>query len=169
MPCPDCISAPLQTLSLQELQKDFESASPTDTNNNQTTANGASISYITFRPPAHGAGPGQSLGELGSTTTLQGSTFSVLPTADTDPVLTAPPYISFHTIILDMSGVCFVDLMGTKALSKVSSALPTQPGNSWVPSAPSHKGVYVPQLFGFSPSASQIFPFSPSPERRLYA
>ncbi|NXO92876.1 S26A9 protein, partial [Certhia brachydactyla] len=111
-----------KTLSLQELQKDFESASPTDTNNNQTTANGASISYITFRPPAHGAGPGQSPGGLGSTTTLQGSTFSVLPTAETDPVLTAPPYISFHTIILDMSGVCFVDLMGTKALSKLCSS-----------------------------------------------
>ncbi|NXE01481.1 S26A9 protein, partial [Chaetorhynchus papuensis] len=112
-----------KTLSLQELQKDFESASPTDTNNNQTTANGASISYITFRPPAHGAGPGQSPGELGSsTTTLPGSTFSVLPAADADPVLTAPPYVSFHTIILDMSGVCFVDLMGTKALSKLCSS-----------------------------------------------
>ncbi|NWU29550.1 S26A9 protein, partial [Dyaphorophyia castanea] len=111
-----------KTLSLQELQKDFESASPTDTNNNQTTANGASISYITFHPPAHGARPGQSPEELGSTTTLQGSTFSVLPTAEADPVLTAPPYISFHTIILDMSGVCFVDLMGTKALSKLCSS-----------------------------------------------
>ncbi|NXT08117.1 S26A9 protein, partial [Prunella fulvescens] len=111
-----------KTLSLQELQKDFESASPTDTNNNQTTANGASISYITFHPPAHGAGPGQSPGQLGSSSTLQGSTFSVLPTADTDPVLAAPPYISFHTIILDMSGVCFVDLMGTKALSKLCSS-----------------------------------------------
>ncbi|NXT70251.1 S26A9 protein, partial [Chaetops frenatus] len=104
-----------KTLSLQELQKDFESTSPTDTNNNQTAANGASISYITFQPPAHGAGPGQSPGELGST-------FSVLPRADADPVLTAPPYISFHTIILDMSGVCFVDLMGTKALSKLCSS-----------------------------------------------
>ncbi|NXI33491.1 S26A9 protein, partial [Sterrhoptilus dennistouni] len=113
-----------KTLSLQELQKDFESASPTDTNNNQTTANGASISYITFHPPTRGAGPGQSPGELGSSssTTLQGSTFSVLPAADADPVLTAPPYISFHTIILDMSGVCFVDLMGTKALSKLCSS-----------------------------------------------
>ncbi|XP_023802435.1 solute carrier family 26 member 9-like [Cyanistes caeruleus] len=100
-----------KTLSLQELQKDFESASPTDTNNNQTTANGASISYITFQPPAQGAGLGQSPGELGSSS----STFS-------DPVLTAPPYISFHTIILDMSGVCFVDLMGTKALSKLCSS-----------------------------------------------
>ncbi|NWV78390.1 S26A9 protein, partial [Dasyornis broadbenti] len=111
-----------KTLSLQELQKDFESASPTDTNNNQTTANGASISYIAFRPPGPGAGPVQSPRELGSTTTLQGSTLSVLPTAEADPVLTAPPYINFHTIILDMSGVCFVDLMGTKALSKLCSS-----------------------------------------------
>ncbi|NWU39033.1 S26A9 protein, partial [Hylia prasina] len=113
-----------KTLSLQELQNDFESASPTDTNNNQTTANGASISYITFHPPACRAGPGQSPGELGSssTTSLQGRAFSILPVADADPMLTAPPYISFHTIILDMSGVCFVDLMGTKALSKLCSS-----------------------------------------------
>ncbi|NWH78790.1 S26A9 protein, partial [Piaya cayana] len=111
-----------KTLSLQELQKDFESASPTDTNNNQTTANGASISYVTFRPPSNGAGQGPPRGELGSTTTLQGSTFSVAPAADADPMMTAPPYISFHTIILDMSGVCFVDLMGTKALGKLCSS-----------------------------------------------
>ncbi|NWS10894.1 S26A9 protein, partial [Pachyramphus minor] len=111
-----------KTLSLQELQKDFESTSPTDTNNNQTMGNGASISYVTFQPPANGAGQVQSSRDLGSTTTLQGSTFSVMPRADVDPVLTAPPYISFHTIILDMSGVCFVDLMGTKALSKLCSS-----------------------------------------------
>ncbi|NXG70339.1 S26A9 protein, partial [Baryphthengus martii] len=111
-----------KTLSLQELQKDFESTSPTDTNNNQTTANGASISYVTFRPPASGAGQAHGSGALGSTAALQGSTFSVTPTADVDPVMTAPPYISFHTIILDMSGVCFVDLMGTKALGKLCSS-----------------------------------------------
>ncbi|NXY72919.1 S26A9 protein, partial [Glareola pratincola] len=111
-----------KTLSLQELQKDFESTSPTDTNNNQTTANGASISYVTFRSPANGTGQAHASNELGSTTTLQGSTFSVLPTADVDPMMTAPPYISFHTIILDMSGVCFVDLMGTKALGKLCSS-----------------------------------------------
>lgn len=109
-------------MSLQELQKDFESTSPTDTNNNQTTANGASISYVTFRPPANGAGQVHSSGELGSTTSLQGSTFSIMPTADVDPMATAPPYVSFHTIILDMSGVCFVDLMGTKALGKLCSS-----------------------------------------------
>ncbi|NXJ67194.1 S26A9 protein, partial [Rostratula benghalensis] len=111
-----------KTLSLQELQKDFESTSPTDTNNNQTTANGASISYVTFRPPANGAGRVHASSELGSTTTLQGSTLSVLPRADADPMMTAPPYVSFHTIILDMSGVCFVDLMGTKALGKLCSS-----------------------------------------------
>ncbi|KAL2295318.1 hypothetical protein Nmel_017730 [Mimus melanotis] len=111
-----------KTLSLQELQKDFESASPTDTNNNQTAANGASISYITFHPAARGAGLGQSPGELGnsSSSTLQGSTITLQ--GSPDPVLAAPPYISFHTIILDMSGVCFVDLMGTKALSKLCSS-----------------------------------------------
>ncbi|KAM8988458.1 solute carrier family 26 member 9 [Ara ararauna] len=106
-----------KTLSLQELQKDFESSSPTDTNNNQTTANGASISYVTFQPPAN-SGVGSS--ELGSTNSVQGSTF--MPSAELDPVMTAPPYISFHTIILDMSGVCFVDLMGTKALGKLCSS-----------------------------------------------
>ncbi|NXA21856.1 S26A9 protein, partial [Ibidorhyncha struthersii] len=111
-----------KTLSLQELQKDFESTSPTDTNNNQTTANGASISYVTFHPPTNGAGQVHTSRELGSTSTLQGSTFSVMPTADVDPMMTAPPYISFHTIILDMSGVCFVDLMGTKALGKLCSS-----------------------------------------------
>nr|XP_025967806.1 solute carrier family 26 member 9 [Dromaius novaehollandiae] len=110
-----------KTLSLQELQKDFESTSPTDTNNNQTTANGASISYVTFCPPANGAGPVHTSSELGSTTSLQASTFSVMP-ADVDPMTTAPPYVSFHTIILDMSGVCFVDLMGTKALGKLCSS-----------------------------------------------
>ncbi|NXT01102.1 S26A9 protein, partial [Jacana jacana] len=111
-----------KTLSLQELQKDFESNSPTDTNNNQTTANGASISYVTFRPATTGAGQVHASSELGSTTTLQGSTLSILPRADADPMMTAPPYVSFHTIILDMSGVCFVDLMGTKALGKLCSS-----------------------------------------------
>ncbi|NWY03275.1 S26A9 protein, partial [Nothoprocta ornata] len=88
-----------KTLSLQELQKDFESASPTDTNNNQTAANGTSISYV-------------------STSELHGSAFGIPP----DPMASAPPLVSFHTIILDMSGVCFVDLMGTKALGKLCSS-----------------------------------------------
>ncbi|NXN93347.1 S26A9 protein, partial [Rhinopomastus cyanomelas] len=111
-----------KTLSLQELQKDFESTSPTDTNNNQTIANGASISYVTFRPAASAAGQGHAAREPGSAATRQGSTFSVVSAPDVDPVTTAPPYVSFHTIILDMSGVCFVDLMGTKALGKLCSS-----------------------------------------------
>ncbi|NWH61478.1 S26A9 protein, partial [Geococcyx californianus] len=119
---PNFLLSQNKTLSLQELQKDFESTSPTDTNNNQTTANGASISYVTFRPPTNSAGQVHTSSELGSTTTLQRSTFCVTPTADVDPMMTAPPYISFHTIILDMSGVCFVDLMGTKALGKLCSS-----------------------------------------------
>ncbi|XP_026511033.1 solute carrier family 26 member 9-like [Terrapene carolina triunguis] len=111
-----------KTLSVQELQKDFETTSPTDTNNNQTTANGTSISYITFRPPANNAGQVNTSSEQGSISSHRGSTCSVIPAANVDPMITAPPYVSFHTIILDMSGVCFVDLMGTKALGKLCSS-----------------------------------------------
>ncbi|TFK00472.1 chromobox protein-like protein 5 [Platysternon megacephalum] len=111
-----------KTLSVQELQKDFESTSPTDTNNNQTTANGTSISYITFHPPANNAGQVNTSSEQGSISSHRGSTCSVIPAANVDPMITAPPYVSFHTIILDMSGVCFVDLMGTKALGKLCSS-----------------------------------------------
>uniref|UniRef100_A0A8D2KQP5 Solute carrier family 26 member 9 n=1 Tax=Varanus komodoensis TaxID=61221 RepID=A0A8D2KQP5_VARKO len=92
----------LQTLSLQELQNDFGSTSPTDTNNNQTAANGNSISYIAFNPAMN-----------------TGNTCSIIPASNIDPMTTAPPFVNFHTIILDMSGVCFVDLMGTKALGKL--------------------------------------------------
>lgn len=36
------------------------------------------------------------------------------------PVLTLEPQpVPFHTLILDMAGVCFIDLMGIKALIKV--------------------------------------------------
>ncbi|XP_074833684.1 solute carrier family 26 member 9 [Carettochelys insculpta] len=111
-----------KTLSVQELQKDFESTSPTDTNNNQTTANGNSISYITFHPPANNAGQVNTSSELGSFSSQRGSTCSVVPMANVDPMITAPPCVSFHTIVLDMSGVCFVDLMGTKALGKLCSS-----------------------------------------------
>ncbi|NWJ11057.1 S26A9 protein, partial [Crypturellus undulatus] len=106
-----------KTLSLQELQKDFESTSPTDTNNNQTAANGTGISYIAFGPAA--SSPGQM---SPSSPSIHGSTFSIPPAAGADPMATAPPYVGFHTIILDMSGVCFVDLMGTKALGKLCSS-----------------------------------------------
>ncbi|XP_054836851.1 solute carrier family 26 member 9 [Eublepharis macularius] len=96
-----------KTISLQELQKDFESSTPTDTNNNQTAANGTNISYVAFNP------------SQGSTTSHRSSTCSNIPASNVDPMTTAPPFVNFHTIILDMSGVCFVDLMGTKALGKL--------------------------------------------------
>uniref|UniRef100_A0A8D0GXU9 Solute carrier family 26 member 9 n=1 Tax=Sphenodon punctatus TaxID=8508 RepID=A0A8D0GXU9_SPHPU len=89
-----------KTLSLQELKKDFESSLPRDTNNNRTGANGTSISYVNFSPPANAPGQVNTSSELGSI---------------------APPFVNFHTIILDMSGVCFVDLMGTRALGKLCS------------------------------------------------
>lgn len=96
-----------QTVSLQELQQDFENASPTDPNNNQTPANGASVSYITFSPdssPAAHCEPPAS---------------AETPSEPSDMLASVPPFVTFHTIILDMSGVSFVDLMGIKALGKV--------------------------------------------------
>ncbi|XP_042319972.1 solute carrier family 26 member 9 [Sceloporus undulatus] len=110
-----------KTMSLQELQKDFESNSPTDTNNNQTAANGNSISYIAFNSSVNAARQLNAASEQGSTASHRSSTFSVIPASNADPILTAPPFVNFHTIILDMSGVCFVDLMGTKALGKLCS------------------------------------------------
>lgn len=96
-----------QTVSLQELQQDFENASPTDPNNNQTPADGASVSYITFSPdssPAAHCEPPAS---------------AEIPIEPSDMLASVPPFVTFHTLILDMSGVSFVDLMGIKALAKV--------------------------------------------------
>nr|XP_019608085.1 PREDICTED: solute carrier family 26 member 9 isoform X3 [Rhinolophus sinicus] len=95
-----------KTVSLQELQQDFENPSPTDPNNNQTSAHGASVSYITFSPdspPAAHREPPAS---------------AEAPREPTDTLASVPPFITFHTLILDMSGVSFVDLMGVKALAK---------------------------------------------------
>ncbi|XP_030077533.1 solute carrier family 26 member 9 [Microcaecilia unicolor] len=97
-----------KTVSLQELQQDFESAAPTDSNNNSTDPTSSSVSYITLSLPA---------GALG-----QDSAPSLVPTEPVDPILTAPPHVGFHTVILDMSGVCFMDLMGIKSLGKLSSS-----------------------------------------------
>ncbi|KAI6051320.1 solute carrier family 26 member 9 [Marmota monax] len=98
-----------KTVSLQELQQDFENASPTDPNNNQTPANGASISYITFSPDTSSATPCEPSASAGS------------PSEPSDTLASVPPFVTFHTLILDMSGVSFVDLMGIKALGKLSS------------------------------------------------
>ncbi|XP_044143237.1 solute carrier family 26 member 9 [Bufo gargarizans] len=101
-----------KTLSLQELQEDFDSAPPTDSNNN-STVNGtnSTISYIA------------------SNTLTVGSSIPVIipngmstPAQTEDPIIMAPPIVNFHTVIIDMSGVCFVDLMGIKALGKLGSS-----------------------------------------------
>ncbi|XP_008113858.1 solute carrier family 26 member 9 [Anolis carolinensis] len=107
-----------KTISLQELQKDFESNSPTDTNNNQTASNGNSISFIAFNPAMNAARQVNAPCEQRSTP-QRSSILSVTPASNVDPIITAPPFVNFHTIVLDMSGVCFVDLMGTKALGKL--------------------------------------------------
>ncbi|KAF6075918.1 solute carrier family 26 member 9 [Phyllostomus discolor] len=98
-----------KTVSLQELQQDFEIPSPTDPNNNQTPANGASVSYITFSPDS----PPASQCEPPAPAETSSEPTDMLPSV--------PPFITFHTLILDMSGVSFVDLMGIKALAKLSS------------------------------------------------
>ncbi|XP_038605449.1 solute carrier family 26 member 9 [Tachyglossus aculeatus] len=98
-----------KTVSLQELQQDFESASPTDTNNNQTAANGSGISYITFNPETPAAPRREPPAPPPQPKELE------------DTLARVPPFVTFHTVILDMSGVSFVDLMGIKALVKLSS------------------------------------------------
>ncbi|XP_077742722.1 solute carrier family 26 member 9 [Canis aureus] len=98
-----------KTVSLQELQQDFENASPTDPNNNQTPANGASVSYITFSPDSSPAAH------------CEAPASAETPNEPSEMLASVPPFVTFHTIILDMSGVSFVDLMGIKALGKLSS------------------------------------------------
>ncbi|XP_017736416.1 PREDICTED: solute carrier family 26 member 9 isoform X3 [Rhinopithecus bieti] len=98
-----------KTVSLQELQQDFENASPTDPNNNQTQANGTSVSYITFSPDSSSAAQSEP------------PACPEAPGEPSDTLASVPPFVTFHTLILDMSGVSFVDLMGIKALAKLSS------------------------------------------------
>nr|XP_056723703.1 solute carrier family 26 member 9 [Euleptes europaea] len=111
-----------KTVSLQELQKDFESTSPTDTNNNQTAANGTNVSYVAFNLSVNTSRQATTSSAQGSTSSHRSSTCSDIPVSNVDPMTTAPPFVNFHTIILDMSGVCFVDLMGTKALGKLCTS-----------------------------------------------
>ncbi|KAM4794730.1 solute carrier family 26 member 9 [Rhinophrynus dorsalis] len=101
-----------KTLSLQELQEDFDGAPPTDSNNN-STVNGTSsaISYIASNTLTVGS---QALGNIAKG--------MATPVQTQDPILTAPPIVNFHTVIIDMSGVCFVDLMGIKALGKLCTS-----------------------------------------------
>nr|XP_031545755.1 solute carrier family 26 member 9 isoform X1 [Vicugna pacos] len=98
-----------KTVSLQELQQDFENPSPTDPNNNQTPANGASVSYITFSP------------DSATAASCEPPAPAEIPSEPSDMLASVPPFVTFHTLILDMSGVSFVDLMGIKALAKLSA------------------------------------------------
>ncbi|XP_021482669.1 solute carrier family 26 member 9 isoform X1 [Meriones unguiculatus] len=98
-----------KTVSLQELQQDFESAPSTDPNNNRAPAADGTISYITFNPNASVAAP------------CELPTSAQSPRESSDTLASVPPFVTFHTLILDMSGVSFVDLMGIKALAKLSS------------------------------------------------
>ncbi|KAE8623638.1 hypothetical protein XENTR_v10005682 [Xenopus tropicalis] len=101
-----------KTLSLQELQEDFDGVSPTDSNNNSTVNGTASaISYISSNTLTSGS----------QTTENVQNGFST-PAQTQDPIIAAPPIVNFHTVIIDMSGVCFVDLMGIKALGKLCTS-----------------------------------------------
>ncbi|KAM8975330.1 solute carrier family 26 member 9 [Pelodytes ibericus] len=99
-----------KTLSLQELQEDFDGAPPTDSNNN-STVNGNTISYIASNTLT-----------VGSSALAHIANGLPVPAETEDPIITAPPIVNFHTVIIDMSGVCFVDLMGIKALGKLCSS-----------------------------------------------
>ncbi|XP_072280583.1 solute carrier family 26 member 9 [Pyxicephalus adspersus] len=101
-----------KTLSLQELQEDFDGAPSTDSNNN-STLNGTNhtINYIASSTLTVGSGISSHIQNGVS-----------LPAKIEDPIMTAPPIVNFHTIIIDMSAVCFVDLMGIKALGKLCSS-----------------------------------------------
>lgn len=41
--------------------------------------------------------------------------------ASSPPVMAKMQPVPFHTLILDLGGVCFIDLMGLKVLTKVSN------------------------------------------------
>ncbi|XP_059509338.1 solute carrier family 26 member 9-like [Stegostoma tigrinum] len=93
-------------VSLQELVKEVEAETPMDCNNNSVDE-APRISYITVNTPngLHEGTP-KSPAE---------------PENVEDPIKLAHPIIDIHTLILDMSGVCFVDLMGIKVLGKMCS------------------------------------------------
>ncbi|OCT91909.1 solute carrier family 26 member 9 isoform X1 [Xenopus laevis] len=101
-----------KTLSLQELQEDFDGVSPTDSNNNSTVNGTASaISYISSNTLT---------AEPQATANIQNGLTT--PAQTQDPIIAAPPIVNIHTVIIDMSGVCFVDLMGIKALEKLCTS-----------------------------------------------
>ncbi|XP_066559743.1 solute carrier family 26 member 9 [Amia ocellicauda] len=87
-----------QTTSRQELQNDFDSSSI------NKIEGGLPASYVNFNC---------SVVDLGGTSSDD-------PNAQ--PVQIQPPPTPFHTLILDLAGVCFIDLMGIKVLTKMSSS-----------------------------------------------
>ncbi|XP_055510936.1 solute carrier family 26 member 9-like [Leucoraja erinacea] len=93
-------------VSLQELVKEVEAESSMDCNNNSVDES-PRISYITVNTP-------NGLHERMDKSTLEADN-------PEDPIKLAHPIVDIHTLILDMSGVCFVDLMGIKVLGKMCS------------------------------------------------
>ncbi|XP_078402454.1 solute carrier family 26 member 9-like isoform X2 [Cetorhinus maximus] len=93
-------------VSLQELVKEVDAEASMDCNNN-SVGEAPRISYITVNTP-NGLHEG-----------TQKPAIDVENTED--PIKLAHPIIDTHTLILDMSGVCFVDLMGIKVLGKMCS------------------------------------------------
>ncbi|XP_067913448.1 solute carrier family 26 member 9-like [Heterodontus francisci] len=93
-------------VSLQELVKEVEAETSMDCNNN-SVGEAPRISYITVNTPN-----GLHEGTQKPTIDLENAE---------DPIKLAHPIIDIHTLILDMSGVCFVDLMGIKVLGKMCS------------------------------------------------
>ncbi|XP_078277162.1 solute carrier family 26 member 9-like [Rhinoraja longicauda] len=93
-------------VSLQELVKEVEAESSMDCNNNSVDE-APRISYITVNTP-------NGLHERMEKSTLEADNSE-------DPIKLAHPIVDIHTLILDMSGVCFVDLMGIKVLGKMCS------------------------------------------------
>ena len=53
------------------------------------------------------------------------------PPSPTAVTLESQP-VPFHTLILDLAGVCFVDLMGIKVLTKVTSLFTLPPEKSHI-------------------------------------
>uniref|UniRef100_A0A8C4SWK8 Solute carrier family 26 member 9 n=1 Tax=Erpetoichthys calabaricus TaxID=27687 RepID=A0A8C4SWK8_ERPCA len=84
-------------LSMQELKTDFD---PTIDSNNNLEASSSNFSYVNFNS--------NSVVDLDSIPSF------------TEPAV-KPPAPPFHTLILDLAGVCFVDLMGIKTLTQMTS------------------------------------------------
>ncbi|XP_014346537.1 solute carrier family 26 member 9-like [Latimeria chalumnae] len=100
-----------KAFTLQEPQGDLNDGPPMDSNNNSTAVSSTAVSNNTFASPNGIPGdPGNS------------SKWVSDIEKNEDPVLMAPPSVGFHTLILDLGGVCFVDLMGIRVLGKMCTS-----------------------------------------------